>query len=104
MSFLPNEALLLGRLWNAAEQGPSVVTVHDGQIVDITSKEASLVRDICEMTDPSDHVKRSDGIVLGSIDAVSARKVGDLGQTHFLAPCDLQAIKSCGVPFAKSMV
>ncbi|MCJ8323966.1 MAG: fumarylacetoacetate hydrolase family protein [Rhizobiales bacterium] len=104
MSFLPNEALLLGRVWNAAEQGPSVVTVRDGQIVDITSKYAPLVRDICEMADPAGYTRQANGAVLGSVDAIAAAKVGDFGQTHFLAPCDLQAIKACGVTFAKSMV
>ena len=47
MTTLPDNATLLGRVWNADAQGPSVVTIRDGQVIDITAKIAPLVRDIC---------------------------------------------------------
>ena len=40
---------------------------------------------------------------LGDIDEISKNPV-ELDKLHFLAPCDLQTIKACGVTFAGSMV
>lgn len=95
---------LLGRVWNPAAQGPSVVTIRKGEVIDITSRSAPMVRDICEMDDPAAYVKRAEGISLGKIDDVAAGTFGDLNAVHFLAPPDLQSIKACGVTFASSMV
>jgi fumarylacetoacetate (FAA) hydrolase family protein len=81
-----------------------VVTIRDGQVIDITAKTAPLTRDICEMADPTGYVQSADGPSLGPVDALRAAPVGDLSQTHFPAPCDLQSIKACGVTFASSMV
>jgi len=94
----------VGRVWNAVVAGPSVVTLRDGVVVDITSREAPLVRDICEMADPAAYVRAAKGTPLGPMERIAAAGVGDMEQTHFLAPCDLQAIKACGVTFASSMV
>ena len=104
MTLPQDNPTLLGRVWNAAEQGPSVVTVRDGQVIDITTRDAPLVRDICAMDDPTGYVRAADGPVLGSVEDVLAAPVGDLARTHLLAPCDLQAVKACGVTFASSMV
>ena len=104
MALPQDNPTLLGRVWNAAEQGPSVITVRDGQVIDITTKDAPLVRDICAMDDPTGYVRAAAGPVLGSVEYVLAAPVGDLTQTHLLAPCDLQAVKACGVTFASSMV
>jgi fumarylacetoacetate (FAA) hydrolase family protein len=104
MTTLPENATLLGRVWNADVQGPSVVTIRNGQVIDITAKSAPLVRDICELDAPADYVHSADGPSLGSVDDILAATIGDLANTHFLAPCDLQSIKACGVTFASSMV
>ena len=104
MATFPENATLLGRVWNAVEQGPSVVTIRDGQVIDITSKNAPLVRDICEMDTPDSYVQGAAGVALGSVGDILSAPTGDLDKTHFLAPCDLQSIKACGVTFAKSMV
>lgn len=96
--------LFLGRVWNAAAGGPSVVTLRDGRVVDITARTAPLVRDICEMDDPAAYVRNAAGTDLGSVEEIAANPVGDQGLTHFLAPCDLQSVKACGVTFASSMV
>ena len=104
MTLPQDNPTLLGRVWNAAEQGPSVVTVRDGRVIDVTTKDAPLVRDICAMDDPTGYVRAAAGPALGSVEDVLAAPVGDLTQTHLLAPCDLQAVKACGVTFASSMV
>ena len=73
--------------------GPAVVTLRDGTVFDITSKAAPTVRDILERDDAADYVRSADGVALGSPGAVT-----------WLAPCDFQAVKACGVTFAGSMV
>ncbi len=104
MQTLPPDATLVGRIWTPEVQGPSVVTLRDGVVWDITSCEAPLVRDICEMDDPAGYVRAAAGRRVAALDALLAAKVGDLSVPHLLAPCDLHAIKACGVTFAGSMV
>ena len=94
----------LGRVWSPEVGGPCVVTLRGGEVIDITSKTTPMVRDICEMEDPAAYVMAAKGLSLGSLEEIAAAPVGDKTQTHFLAPCDLQAVKACGVTFAGSMV
>jgi fumarylacetoacetate (FAA) hydrolase family protein len=98
------DATLIGRIWDPGAAGPSVVTVRDGRAIDITSRAAPLVRDICEMDDPAGYVRAAAGRDLGPLDDLMSAPVGDLSVPHLLAPCDLQAVKACGVTFAGSMV
>ncbi len=93
----------VGRAWLPQANGPAVVTVRDGDLVDITSRAAPTVADICEMEDPAGYVRGAKGAPLGSLDEIAGRPI-DMSQVHLLAPCDLQVIKACGVTFAKSMV
>lgn len=90
---LNSSGLWLGRI-ERPEHGPSVVTLRDEQVVDITSKTAPTTRDILERPDAADYVRAASGEPIGSVEA----------QFQWLAPCDLQAIKACGVTFAGSMV
>ena len=92
----------LGRVWRP-DLGPCVATIRDGAVVDITSREAPTVRDVCEMSDPVSHVRSASGETLGSLAEIASARAGDPAQTHFLAPCDLQAVKAAGVTFASSM-
>jgi fumarylacetoacetate (FAA) hydrolase family protein len=106
VSFLSAEeqqGTFIGRVWRPGI-GPSVVTVRDGQVIDITSKTAPTVRDVCEMDDPTGYVRAAKGEPLGSLDVIAAAHPEDESVTHFLAPCDLQPVKACGVTFARSMV
>lgn len=95
--------LFLGRVWDPAVQGPIVVTLRDGALVDITAKAAPTVRDICEMDNPADYVRAAAGRPIGQADAIAANPT-DTDKLHLLAPCDLQSVKACGVTFASSMV
>ena len=106
MSFLTADeqrGCWLGRVWRAGV-GPAVVTLRGGAVWDITDRRAPTVRDVCEMADPAAYVRGEPGDEIGSLDDLAAMPPGDPGTTHFLAPCDLQAIKACGVTFARSMV
>jgi fumarylacetoacetate (FAA) hydrolase family protein len=96
--------IFLGRVWDPAAAGPSVVTLRQGRVIDITSTQAPTVRDICEMDDPVGYVLAAAGRDIGSVEAVASATSGDETVVHFLAPCDLQAVKACGVTFANSMV
>ena len=103
MTEFPQDGTLLGRIWNPEAAGPSVVTLRQGQVTDITSRIAPTVRDICEMDDPAGFVRGAEGRDLGDALSIAANNT-DPGKLHFLAPCDLQAVKACGVTFAGSMV
>ncbi len=92
----------LGRAW-IAEVGPAVVTLRWGEVVDITSRAAPTVRDVLEMENPAAYVAAAEGAPLASLEDVAKASLGD-GPARLLAPCDLQAIKACGVTFARSMV
>ena len=96
------DGVFAGRVWRPDVAGPSVVTIRDGMAIDITSRDAPLVADICDMDEPAAFVRNADGVPLGSIDAIAANTPGEMSKPHFLAPCDLQVIKACGVTFASS--
>jgi fumarylacetoacetate (FAA) hydrolase family protein len=95
------DALLVGRVWRPAPvDGPAVVAVRRGRLVDITA-HAATVSDLFERADLLDIVRDAAGEDLGAaLDVVSAAA----GMPHLLAPCDLQAIKACGVTFAVSLL
>ncbi len=103
MSIIPASGCLVGRVWNPEANGPCVVTVRKGHVWDISSKDAPLVRDICEMADPVGYVTNAPGTNLGSVETIFQNDVS-ASNVHLIAPCDLQAIKACGVTFAGSMV
>ena len=98
------EGVFVGRVWGPEVGGPIVVALRDGILFDITSNEAPMVRDICEMDDPAAFVAAASGRPIGEYATLLAARSGDLQQQHLLAPCDLQVVKACGVTFARSMV
>lgn len=77
--------------------GPCVVTLREGMLVDITSKTAPTVSDILERTDAQEYVAQRSGRPLAPVDDLP-------DMMRWLAPCDFQAIKACGVTFAGSML
>lgn len=101
---IPADATLLGRIFDPAVAGPAVVTVRDGMVIDITARAAPTVRDICEMSDPAGYVASAEGRAIGTVADILANPPSDAARPHVLAPCDLQAVKACGVTFARSMV
>ncbi|HKJ62259.1 MAG TPA: fumarylacetoacetate hydrolase, partial [Hyphomicrobiales bacterium] len=106
MTIIPEDgtAILLGRV-ERPRIGPAIVTVRNGVVIDITAKAAPTVRDILEMDDPAGYVRSAQGEEIGSLeDIANASKAGGSGQAYLLAPSDLQALKACGVTFARSMI
>ncbi|MFO1143903.1 MAG: fumarylacetoacetate hydrolase family protein [Amaricoccus sp.] len=91
----------VGRAWDPAAGGPCLVAVRDGRVVDITTAAAPTMRDLLELDDPAGFTATVGGRDLGSLEEVAG---GGEGAPRLLAPCDLQALKACGVTFARSMV
>jgi fumarylacetoacetate (FAA) hydrolase family protein len=102
-------ALLVGRVWRPAPvDGPAVVAVRGGRLVDITA-HVSTVADLLERDDVLDIVRTATGEDLGAAaglvhEAQARAGHPDAGKPRLLAPCDLQAIKACGVTFAVSLL
>lgn len=101
---LPEEGLFVGRVWRRGI-GPSVVVVRGDEVVDITTREAPTMRDLLEQPDIGAFVAGIAGEAIGSLEALAQASVeGTGGITRLIAPVDLQAIKACGVTFARSMI
>lgn len=103
------QALLVGRVWRPAPvDGPAVVAVRAGRLVDIT-RHAITVADLFERDSASllAIARDAEGEDLGEVDGLIAAalegKAGP-GGLRLLAPCDVQAIKAAGVTFAVSLL
>jgi fumarylacetoacetate (FAA) hydrolase family protein len=98
--------LFVGRAWNPKVSGPSIVTIRDGQLIDVTSRDAPTLSALLERDDPAAFVRAAKGEAIGTLDDVSKNSSGkpDASKLYLLAPADLQAIKACGVTFAQSMI
>jgi fumarylacetoacetate (FAA) hydrolase family protein len=91
-----DQALLIGRVWrHGAIDGPAIVLVRHGDAIDI-SAHAATVADLFERPDLLQLARTAEGEQLGRVENLVA---GEL-----LSPCDLQAIKACGVTFAVSLL
>ncbi|NBE06417.1 fumarylacetoacetate hydrolase [Rhodobacter sp. CCP-1] len=101
---LPEGGMFVGRAWRRGI-GPAVVTVRGADVVDITTREAPTMRDLLEQEDIPGFVESIPGEVIGSLDGLAQASVEATGGiTRLIAPVDLQAVKACGVTFARSMV
>ncbi|MFP4895124.1 fumarylacetoacetate hydrolase family protein [Paraburkholderia sp. EG304] len=109
-SFLPgdlNDALLIGRVWRKSEQheGPCVVVVRGGEVFDITASVPTTA-DLFERDDAAQFARSAPGVPLGPVaQLIDANLPGaSAPAVRLLAPCDVQAIKACGVTFAVSLI
>jgi fumarylacetoacetate (FAA) hydrolase family protein len=101
-----DDAVLVGRVWrrDGAHAGPSVVAVRRGEVFDITAVTPTTA-DLFDRPDLLDVARHAPGESLGRAEAlVAAAANGDSAGSTLLAPCDVQAIKACGVTFAVSLV
>src|SRR6266702_2075441 len=107
-SYLPADserAVLIGRVWRPApHNGPSVVVVRNDEVFDITEAVVTTA-DLFDRADALEIARNAPGESLGGVDALIARSL-DPNATglRLLAPCDVQAIKACGVTFAVSLL
>ena len=99
------DALLVGRVWRSGEiNGPCVVAVRNGEVIDITP-HVSTMADLLERDDLLSVARSAPGEHLGSVQQLlEAALQPESMHPRLLAPCDLQAIKACGVTFAVSLL
>ena len=97
---------LVGRAWVPGEiAGPSIVVVRPAGVFELAV--AATMSDLLDADDPVVLARAGDARRLGDLDEILANSGPDWredGMPHLLAPCDLQAIKACGVTFAASMI
>jgi fumarylacetoacetate (FAA) hydrolase family protein len=99
-------AVLAGRVWLPAAEGPAVVAIRDGAVHDI-SAQAPTMRDLCEAPNPAAIVREGKGERIGSLEEILTNTppgARDPDRPWLLAPIDLQAIKAAGVTFPLSML
>jgi fumarylacetoacetate (FAA) hydrolase family protein len=97
--------ILLGRARIEGFDHPRIVTVRDGQLVDITARGMATVRDIAESGRAAEHVKTAPGRAVGDIETAMANAVaGKTDMPQLLCPVDLQALKASGVTFVVSLL
>ncbi|MBB3648966.1 fumarylacetoacetate (FAA) hydrolase family protein [Rhizobium sp. BK619] len=101
-----SDGLFVGRVWSPEVAGPSVVTLREGSLFDITSREAPTLSALLEKDDAAGFARAADGKAIGSLEEIAANSTGTPDETRpfLLAPVDLQAVKACGVTFAQSMI
>ena len=99
------DATLVGRLFDPAAGGPCLVQLRGDRLVDVTAAAGPTMADLLERHDPAAAVRGAPdgaGWAVGEVVADSLARRTD--RPHLLAPCDLQAVKACGVTFARSML
>ena len=104
---LPKEGTFLGRASVPGKAHPLVVAVRNGEVFDITGREAPTVRDVCERDDPAAYVAAAPGTHLGSFAEMAANSFAalhDRAEPRLLSPLDLQAVKASGVTFVVSLL
>ncbi|MGL6215026.1 fumarylacetoacetate hydrolase family protein [Billgrantia desiderata] len=104
-AYLPQDldrALLVGRVWR--EDGPALVAVRQGEVIDI-SAQCDCMADLLDRGDAADFARSVEGESLGSVTALLQNSLAEPQVApYLLAPCDVQAIKACGVTFAVSLL
>lgn len=99
-----SRAVLVGRVWRGApHHGPAIVAVRAGQLFDI-SRSVALMADLLDRDDRLELARNAPGEALGPIEAWLERSLDPQAEERLLAPCDVQAIKACGVTFAVSLL
>ncbi|MCC7320568.1 MAG: fumarylacetoacetate hydrolase family protein [Rubellimicrobium sp.] len=98
------DARLVGRAWLPGK-GPSVVILRGGRLLDVTETVVSMA-DFLD-NDPAGRFDTLTGPDIGAPGDLildPAQMGYDADRPCLLAPCDFQALKACGVTFARSMV
>src|SRR5580693_352023 len=97
---------LVGRVWRPDVQGPCVVVVRDGALLDV-SETFPTMRDLCEAQKAAASIAALSGEPVGSLRELldnTPRDQRDPRKAWLLAPIDLQAIKAAGVTFVTSLL
>jgi fumarylacetoacetate (FAA) hydrolase family protein len=102
-----DRALLLGRVWIPAVDGPVLVRVDGDNLLDL-SGIAATASELLNRPDVAREIRQADALprVASLSEALrnSADEGRDPSRPWLLAPCDLQAVKAAGVTFVASML
>jgi fumarylacetoacetate (FAA) hydrolase family protein len=106
--YLPEDyqdALLVGRVWrDAPHNGPAIVVLKQGMVIDISSYFLTMA-DLIDHPEAARLINEAKGESLGSIESLFKNSLAEPKcSPYLLAPCDVQAIKACGVTFAVSLL
>ncbi|NKB57123.1 MAG: fumarylacetoacetate hydrolase [Alphaproteobacteria bacterium] len=99
-------ATLVGRVWRPDKDGPSVVVLRNGHLIDITASEPTMT-DLINAYASAATAHDADGDDLGPVGTIIANSVADARDPALpwlLAPVDLAAVKAAGVTFVDSML
>jgi fumarylacetoacetate (FAA) hydrolase family protein len=100
------KATLIGRVWLPAVEGPALVRVANGRLIDLSGHAATSAQ-LCADPDLVLRVNQLDGPDLGSVDEIilnTPEGTRNPAKPWLLPPVDLQAVKAAGVTFAISML
>ena len=102
-----DHALLIGRAWVPAEDGPCVIAVRGDEAVDLT-RTYTTVSHLLNIVKPAElRAAILAAPPLGKLADIvgnSAEGHRDPSRPWLLAPCDLQAVKASGVTFVASLL
>ncbi len=102
MPVLPNTGTFVTRVWRPGI-GPALALHRAGDLFDITTRTTPTMRDLLERDDLPDYLAQLEGTLIAPL-ADLDRHEPQPDSLHLLSPADLQAIKACGVTFARSMI
>ncbi|MDR5907371.1 fumarylacetoacetate hydrolase family protein [Franzmannia qiaohouensis] len=100
-----DRALLVGRAWrDTPKPRPVLITLRDGEAIDISHLGPTMA-DLLERDDLVAALRSAEGESLGSVEALLDNSLAEPQRApYLLAPCDVQAVKACGVTFAVSLL
>ncbi|MDR9437989.1 MAG: fumarylacetoacetate hydrolase family protein [Halomonas sp.] len=106
--YLPTDldrALLVGRAWcESPRPGPVLLVIREGEAIDVTHLGPTMA-DLLDQADLERTLRNTDGASLGSVESLLENSLSTPQRPPFLlAPCDVQAVKACGVTFAVSLL
>jgi fumarylacetoacetate (FAA) hydrolase family protein len=103
---LPETGLFALRVWNPSVQGPSLARADGDGVTDVTSPDLPTMQALLALSDPAAALRDAPGRPLCSLADLAGNAVEspDPARPYPLAPCDLQAVKACGVTFVASML
>ena len=102
MPDLPRLGTFVTRIWRPGI-GPALALHRNGDLIDITSSTSPTMRDLLERDDLPGYLATVAGTLIAPL-ADLDRHEPAADDLHLLSPADLQAIKACGVTFARSMI
>ncbi|MBD3897810.1 fumarylacetoacetate hydrolase family protein [Halomonas sp. ML-15] len=100
-----DRALLVGRAWRESPRPrPVLIGVRHGEVIDISHLGPTMA-DLLERDDLVEALRSAEGESLGTVEVLLDNSLAEPQRApYLLAPCDVQAVKACGVTFAVSLL